>query len=107
VNRRTLPFAGLVVGAIAALAAVYAARRLRERPRPTDVELLEMLRKQLRIGLDLPQDTIEVTIVDGVVELSGEIDTPELGDELARRAAAIHGVVRVENHLHLPEAPVR
>jgi osmotically-inducible protein OsmY len=107
VNRRTLPFAGLAVGAIAALAAVYAARRLRERPRPTDVELLEMLRKQLRIGLDLPQDTIEVTIVDGVVELSGEIDTPELGDELARRAAAIHGVVRVENHLHLPEAPVR
>jgi osmotically-inducible protein OsmY len=89
------------------VAAVYAARRLRERPRPTDVELLETLRKQLRSGLDLPQDTIEVTIVDGVVELSGEIDTPELADELTRRASAIHGVVRVENHLHLPEAPVR
>jgi osmotically-inducible protein OsmY len=95
------------VGAIAALAAVYAAHRLRERPRPTDVELLEVLRKRLREGLDLPPDTIELTITDGVVELTGEVDTPELGDELARRAAAIHGVVRVDNHLSLPEAPVR
>jgi len=104
---RTRSIAALAVGASAALAAVFVARRLRERPRPSDVELLETLRKQLRIGLDLPPDTIELTIAGGVVELSGEVDTPELGDELARRAAAIHGVVRVDNHLHLPEAPVR
>jgi osmotically-inducible protein OsmY len=106
-NVRTRSIAALAVGAFAALAAVFLARRLRERPRPSDVELLETLRKRLRDGLDLPPDTIELTITDGVVELSGEIDTPELGDELARRAAAIHGVVRVENNLTLPEAPVR
>jgi osmotically-inducible protein OsmY len=99
--------AGIVVGALAALAAVIGARRLRERPRPTDVELLETLRRRLRAGLDVPGNTIELAIADGVVELSGEVDTPELGDELERRARAIRGVVRVENLLHLPEAPVR
>jgi osmotically-inducible protein OsmY len=99
--------AGIVLGALAALGGVFAARKLRERPRPTDVELLETLRRRLRAGLDVPGNTIELAIADGVVELTGEVDTPELGDELVRRARAVHGVVRVENLLHLPEAPVR
>jgi len=99
--------AGLVLGALAALAGVVLARRLRERPRPTDVELLETLRRRLRAGLEVPGNTIELAIADGVVELSGEVDTPELGDELVRRARAVPGVVRVENLLVLPEAPVR
>jgi osmotically-inducible protein OsmY len=106
-NVRPRSIAALAVGASVALAAVVLASRLRERPRPSDVELLETLRRRLRDGLDVPSDTIELAISDGVVELSGEVDTPEVGDELARRAAAIHGVVRVENLLHLPEAPVR
>jgi osmotically-inducible protein OsmY len=65
------------------------------------------LRRRLRAGLEIPGNSVELVVVEGVVELNGEIDTPELGDELARRAAAVPGVLRVENHLHLPEAPVR
>jgi osmotically-inducible protein OsmY len=106
-SSRDRQVAGIVLGALAALGSVFVARRLRERPRPTDVELLETLRRRLRAGLDVPGNTIELTIVDGVVELSGEVDTPELGDELVRRARAVPGVVHVENLLHLPEAPVR
>jgi osmotically-inducible protein OsmY len=99
--------AGLAVGAAAALAAAYVAGRLRERPQPTDAELLETLRRRLRAGLEIPGNSIELAVAAGVVELSGEVDTPELGDELARRAATVPGVVRVENLLSLPEAPVR
>src|SRR3954470_22384824 len=99
--------AGIVLGALAALGGVVVARRLRERPAPTDAELLETLRRRLRAGLDVASSTIELTITDRVVELSGEVDTPELGDEFVRRASAVPGVLRVENNLHLPEAPVR
>jgi osmotically-inducible protein OsmY len=106
-SARDRQVAGIALGALAALGGVVLARRLRERPRPTDAELLETLRHRLRAGLDVPGNTIELTVADGVVELSGEVDTPELGDELVRRARAVPGVVRVENLLHLPEAPVR
>jgi osmotically-inducible protein OsmY len=107
VSARVRQATGLALGALAALGAVFAARKLRERPRPSDGELLETLRRRLRAGLDVPGNTIELAIADGVVELSGEVDTPELGDELVRRASGVRGVVRVENLLHLPEAPVR
>ena len=97
----------LGASAVATWIALVLARRLREEPRPNDVELLELLRRRLRDGLDLPANTIELVIEDGVVELVGEVDTPELADELVRRAGKVPGVVRVENLLSLPEAPVR
>jgi osmotically-inducible protein OsmY len=106
-SARARKVAELLGAAVATGIALVLARRLRRVPRPTDVELLELLRRRLRDGLDLPANTVELLIHDGVVELVGEVDTPELADELVRRAAKTPGVVRVENALSLPEAPVR
>jgi osmotically-inducible protein OsmY len=104
---RARTFVALLVGALAALVAIRLMGPLGARPTPTDAELFETLRRRLRAGLDLPTNEIELAVADGVVELSGEVDTPELADELVRRAQGVPGVVRVENLLSLPEAPVR
>jgi osmotically-inducible protein OsmY len=106
-SARARKVAELLGAAVATGIALVLAKRLRKAPRPSDVELLEILRRRLRDGLDLPANTIELVIQDGVVELIGEVDTPEVADELVRRAGKVRGVVRVENALSLPEAPVR
>jgi osmotically-inducible protein OsmY len=99
--------AELAAAALGVIGALVLARRAQPRPRPTDAELLERLGRELRTGLEIPANTIELVVYGGVVELVGEVDTPELADELVERARAVPGVVRVENLLTLPEAPVR
>ena len=95
-----------VAAALGVLAAALVARRLWPRPQPSDAELLELLQRRLR-PVGVPPESVELVVRQGVVELLGEVDTPELADELVARAGSVRGVVRVESFLTLPEAPVR
>ena len=55
-----------------------------------------------------PKGQISVNAANGVVQLRGEVEQPELIDELVQRARSVQGVRDVENLLHLPgqEAPM-
>ncbi len=54
---------------------------------------------------DVPKGQINVHVVDGVVELRGEVKRPEVKKELGAKAAAIPEVREVSNLLHLPKTP--
>lgn len=51
---------------------------------------------------DAPKDAIDVNVENGVVYLRGEVERPELIEELEQRVLAVQGVDAVENLLHLP-----
>lgn len=98
-------------GAALAVAAVYAARRAGwvariygMRTPPDDATLARQVESELA-RLDVtPKEKISVNSADGVVQLRGEADSPELIDVLVRRARGVRGVRDVESLLHLPGA---
>jgi hypothetical protein len=76
---------------------------LRERPKDLDdVTLARKVETKLFRPADVPKGKINVNVVDGVVELRGEADRPEMIEDLVRRARRIQGVRGVENRLHTP-----
>jgi hypothetical protein len=85
------------------------ARHLREEPKEfDDVTLARKVETELFRPADAPKGKVVVNAVDGVVQLRGEADTPEIIDDLVGRARSVQGVRDVENLLHLPntEAPM-
>jgi osmotically-inducible protein OsmY len=54
---------------------------------------------------DIPKGQINVHVVDGVVELRGEVKRAEVKKALAAKAEAIPEVREVSNLLHLPKTP--
>jgi hypothetical protein len=54
---------------------------------------------------DAPKGTVDVQVVDGVVELRGQVKRPEVKRELEEEALAIPEVRDVRNLLHLPKTP--
>jgi osmotically-inducible protein OsmY len=53
----------------------------------------------------IPKGQINVHVVDGVVELRGEVKQPEVKKDLEAKARAIPEVREVSNLLHLPKTP--
>ncbi|MBD0330805.1 MAG: BON domain-containing protein [Thermoleophilia bacterium] len=54
---------------------------------------------------DVPKGQINVNVQDGIVQLRGEVPSPEMVDELVEQARSVEGVRDVENLLHLPGTP--
>jgi osmotically-inducible protein OsmY len=54
---------------------------------------------------DAPKSSVDVLVVDGVVELRGEVKRPEDKKKLETDARAIPEVRGVKNLLHLPKVP--
>lgn len=54
---------------------------------------------------EVPKGQVNVQAHDGVVELRGEVERPELIEQLVERARSIPEVREVENLLHLPGEP--
>jgi osmotically-inducible protein OsmY len=54
---------------------------------------------------EIPKGQINVHVVDGVVELRGEVKRPEMKKDLEQKALAIPEVHEVSNLLHLPKTP--
>jgi len=48
---------------------------------------------------------VNVNVQQGVTQLRGEVDSPELIEELVGRTQKVRGVGEVENLLHLPGTP--
>jgi hypothetical protein len=118
------------LGAVLAGAAAYAAKRFveqseragravgaqrygfafwpRNRGPVDDVTLARQVESELFREENAPKGQISVNAANGVVQLRGEVEQPELIDELVQRARSVQGVREVENLLHLPgqEAPM-
>jgi osmotically-inducible protein OsmY len=100
-------------GAVLAGAAAYAAKRFSERAgrgrgSVDDVTLARKVESELSREENAPTERISVNAANGVVQLRGEVEQPELIGELVQRARSVQGVREVENLLHLPgvEAPM-
>ncbi|HET8606517.1 MAG TPA: BON domain-containing protein [Gaiellaceae bacterium] len=85
------------------------ALHLHEQPKGPvdDVTLARKVETEIFRPADVPKGKINVNAENGKVVLRGEADTPELIDELVRKARRIQGVREVESLLHLPGASAR
>jgi hypothetical protein len=96
------------IGAVVAGAAAYVAKRFgpvlwpRRQASVDDVTLAQQVESELVRADKTPKGQISVNAANGVVQLRGEVEQPELIDELAQRARSVQGVREVENLLHLP-----
>jgi hypothetical protein len=74
------------------------------KPQPDDVTLARKVESEIFRGPDVPKGKINVNAENGVVFLRGEADTPEMIEDLAKKAREVQGVRDVENLLHVPGA---
>lgn len=70
-----------------------------------DVTLAHKVETELFRDADVPKGQINVNAYEGVVQLRGEVPSPDLLKKLAERARKVQGVRDVENLLHLPGTP--
>ena len=82
-------------------------RHRTEEPKPQldDVTLARKVETEIFRSPEVPKGKINVNAVDGVVELRGEADRPEMVRDLEEQVRNIPGVLDVRNMLHVPEAP--
>jgi hypothetical protein len=81
-------------------------RHLREKPKEfDDATLAQKVQTQIFRAADSPKGTVDVNVANGVVQLRGEVEQPELIDDLVRKVRRIQGVRDVESFLHLPHTP--
>jgi osmotically-inducible protein OsmY len=73
-----------------------------EKPQPDDVTLARKVETEIFRGADVPKGKINVNVEDGVVYLRGELEQPDLIDDLESQARKVQGVRDVENLLHGP-----
>ncbi len=80
---------------------------LREEPKeqPDDTTLARKVETEIFREADAPKGQVSVNAVDGVVYLRGEVERPEIIEELVERTRKVQGVKDVENLLHLPGTP--
>lgn len=97
--------AGRAVGA-EAYGLSQKATHVREEPKDFDDQTLKnKVETELFRDADAPKGQVDVNAQNGVVQLRGEVESPELIDELIERARKVQGVRDVENLLHLPGTP--
>ena len=80
-----------------------------EKPQPDDVTLARKVESEIFRGADVPKGQVNVNVEDGVVYLRGELEQPDLIEDLGAQARKVQGVRAVENLLHVPgqEAPTK
>jgi osmotically-inducible protein OsmY len=88
---------------------VQKATHLREEPKDfDDATLKAKVETEIFREADAPKGTVDVNAQRGIVQLRGEVESPELIDELVAKTRKVQGVLEVENLLHTPgaEAPM-
>jgi osmotically-inducible protein OsmY len=68
-----------------------------------DATLVDRVESTVFRDRDIPKGQININAENGVVFLRGEVDRPELLEELESRVSKVRGVRGVENKLHLPK----
>lgn len=84
-------------------------QHVREEPKEfDDATLANKVRSEALRGDEIPAGEISVNVQNGVVQLRGELQRPDLIKALVERTRKVQGVVDVENLLHVPgtEAPM-
>ncbi len=82
------------------------ARHRREVPKNhDDATLADKVRTEIFRPAHAPKASVKVNVAHGIVQLRGEVERPELIDELVTRARRVQGVLEVESLLHLPDMP--
>ncbi|HYX89371.1 MAG TPA: BON domain-containing protein [Gaiellaceae bacterium] len=79
-------------------------RKEEPKPQPDDVTLVRKVESEIFRGPEVPKGKINVNAENGVIYLRGEADTPEMIEDLAKKAREVQGVRDVENLLHVPGA---
>ena len=86
------------------------ATHLHEAPKeqPNDATLTAKVESEVLRGVDVPKGQINVNAEGGIIVLRGQVARSELIPELEAKVRKVHGVLDVENLLHLPgaEAPM-
>ena len=70
-----------------------------------DATLAHKVESEIFRDSDAPKGSVSVNAEGGVIQLRGEIDRPELIEELVEKTRRVQGVRGVENLLHLPGTP--
>jgi len=70
-----------------------------------DRTLKNKVESELFRDADAPKASVDVQVVDGVVELRGEVKRPEIKEALEAEARKVPEVRDVRNLLHLPKTP--
>lgn len=86
------------------------AMHLREEPKDFDDQTLKAkVETEVFRPADAPKGQVDVNVENGVVYLRGEVDGPEIVEDLESRVRKVQGVRDVENLLHLPgtQAPTK
>jgi hypothetical protein len=80
------------------------ASHLREepKPQPDDVTLARKVESEIFRGADVPKGKININAENGKIVLRGEVDSPELIEDLVSKARKVQGVQEVESLLHTP-----
>jgi hypothetical protein len=79
---------------------------LKEEPKELDdVTLARKVETEIFRAPDVPKGQINVNVEDGIAVLRGEVERPEMMEELVNKARSVQGVVEVQNLLHLPGQP--
>lgn len=68
-----------------------------------DVTLARKVETELFRPADAPKGSVNVNVENGVVYLRGEVEQPDMAEDLEKRARKVQGVREVENLLHLPK----
>ena len=93
-------------GAVAAKAegAKQKATHLREeeKPQPDDVTLARKVETEIFRDAEVPKGQINVNAENGKIVLRGEVEKPELIQDLEKKTKKVQGVTEVENLLHTP-----
>src|SRR5690242_19945593 len=76
--------------------------RKQEKPQPDDVTLARKVESEIFRDADVRKGQINVNVEDGVVYLRGELEQPDLIEDLGAQARKVKGVRAVENLLHVP-----
>jgi osmotically-inducible protein OsmY len=70
-----------------------------------DVTLARKVETEIFRDADAPKGQVNVEVVEAVVTLRGQVESPDLIDELERSTRKVTGVRDVENLLHTPDQP--
>jgi osmotically-inducible protein OsmY len=76
-----------------------------EKSQPDDVTLARKVETEIFRDADIPKGRINVNAENGKVVLRGEVEKPELIEDLEKRTKKVKGVQEVENLLHVPGTP--
>jgi osmotically-inducible protein OsmY len=67
-----------------------------------DNTLKNKVQSEIFRDADAPKGTVEVTVVNGIVELRGQVDDASQAEALELKTRMVSGVKDVRNMLHLP-----